>query len=127
MSDGKRLRRGRGRKILEGRRMWKDVIVAMNRREQQRPAWQAFTFLLRAVVGETATVDGESPASLRIPIELDPEHLDAGAQVARLRAERTGYQPRSSELLREAIGRGFHLMLAEETEARRSPRGRKRA
>ena len=43
-------------------------------------------------------------------------HLGAGKGLrARLREARTGYLPRSVDLLREAVGRGLHAMLLEET------------
>jgi hypothetical protein len=92
------------------------VLVSIGRREPGS-AWQAVTFLLRAVVGEPAVAESAGDARLvRVPLELDLELVEQGTHVARLRESRTGYLPRSVELLREAVARGLHAMLMEETE-----------
>jgi hypothetical protein len=94
--------------------MLRDVLVSIGRRDSG-PAWQAVTFLLRAVVGDPGEVEA-GPRLVRVPLDLDLELIEQGTHVARLRATRTGYLPRSAELLREAVGRGLHSMLVEETE-----------
>jgi hypothetical protein len=96
--------------------MLRDVLVSIGRRESGT-AWQAVTFLLRAVVGEPTPPEAVGAAQLvRVPLELDVELVEQGTHVARLREARTGYLPRSVELLREAVGRGLRAMLLEETE-----------
>jgi len=108
--------------------MWKDMLASMNLKEP-RPAWQAFTYLLRAMVRDGSYGLGgedEEETPLRIQVEIEPEQINQGAEVARLRAERTGYQARSSELIREAISRGFHAMLTEERDTAPARRPRRR-